>query len=500
MLSVKRKVSCQTNSISKQYPDKTELVILLVLVLLTTIALFCISRYVLQSFPNSADEHAYIFQAQVFAQGRLSAPEHPHQEFLSPFYILTHEGKVFSIFPPGWSLILSIGMFWGVPALVNPIIGGITVLVVFALGWILMGRKGAWISTALTVICPFFLFNGASYFSHPACLLCVMLAIVSLILWDRMEIGIYALLTGFFASLAFITREYTAILLLAIPIVGIARHSFNRKLFIAWFVIGASPFFMFYIYNNQSLTGNWLRPARFLLESERLGFGDRVIRVFDYIETQHYGLTDAIRNLLINCGRLFLWITPGAPLIALWGMWRKRNNKWFRYFAISAFLLPLGYMLYPSDGGNQYGPRFYYESVVFIILLATAGILSLEKSILKRKLLLYIVIVVLTANGFMLWKHGAFYAEQIYDRRALYRLVKRHDLHDAVVFVAVPSGDMTQGDLIRNLPDPADSDVVYAWHLGRRNKELSGSFIGRSFYLFSRDTRTGVLFLKRLSL
>jgi len=483
-----------------QYPGKYELAILIVLALLTIISLFCVSRFILQGFPNSADEHAYLFQAQVFAQGRLSAVEHAQQEFLSPFYILAHEGKVFSVFPPGWPLILSIGMLLGVPAFVNPIIGGITVLVVFALGWILIGRRGAWISTALIVMCPFFLFNSASYFSHPACLLSVLLTILFLILWDHTENGIYALCTGLFASLAFITREYTSILLLVVPIIGIARHSINRKLFIIWFVIGALPLFVFYLYNNQAITGNWLRPARFLLESERLGFGDRVIQVFDYTETQHYGLNDAITNLLSNLGRLFLWAAPGVPLIALWGFWCKRDNPWFRYMAVSALILPLGYILYPSDGGNQYGPRFYYESVVFLAFLATAGILSIWKSIIKKGLFWSFVIVALVANGLLVWKHGVFYAEQIYGRRALYRLVERRDIHDAVVFVAVPSGDMTQGDLIRNLPDPTDSDVVYAWHLGRRNQELSESFKGRSFYLFSRDTRTGVLFLKRLSL
>ena len=35
-----------------------------------------------------------------------------------------------------------------------------------------------------------------------------------------------------------------------------------------------------------------------------------------------------------------------------------------------------------------------------------------------------------------------------------------------------PSGDMTQGDLIRNLPDWEQADVIFAWHLGARNQLL----------------------------
>ena len=66
--------------------------------------------------------------------------------------------------------------------------------------------------------------------------------------------------------------------------------------------------------------------------------------------------------------------------------------------------------------------------------------------------------------------------------------------------MAAPSGDMTQGDLIRNPPDLSGADVIYAWHLGKRNQELEDWFPDRTFYLFGRDARTGLFFLERLAL
>ncbi|MGC9327377.1 MAG: hypothetical protein ACP5I1_07065, partial [Candidatus Hinthialibacter sp.] len=95
--------------------------------------------------------------------------------------------------------------------------------------------------------------------------------------------------------------------------------------------------------------------------------------------------------------------------------------------------------------------------------------------------------------------HGQFFHRQIYERRTLYRLVERRALHNAVVFVSAPSGDMTQGDLIRNPADPQQASVIYAWHLAERNRELAAFFPHRSFYLFGKNPQTGAVFLQRLT-
>ncbi|MBN2328259.1 MAG: hypothetical protein JXR73_14015 [Candidatus Omnitrophica bacterium] len=473
---------------------------LFALSILAAASAFLIGRFVLQDFPNSADEHAYLFQAQLFAGGRLSAPAHPKQEFLSPFFILTHGDKVFSLFPPGWPLLLSLGERAGCPALVNPLLSAGALFLIFALGWKLWGRREAWTAVLLTAISPFFLFNGASYFSHPSCLFSVLLAVYLLIVWERTEWFVWALLAGLAASWAFTIREFTAVLTLTAPLILTFAASKKRVRLLAGLLIGALPLLIFYLYYNQSLTGDWRMPARFLQSSERLGFGDREIQLFDYREIQHYGPVDAMSNLLRNLGKLVLWTAPGLPLFALLGAWRSRKQPWILALACSAALLPVGYILYPSDGGNQYGPRFYYESLGFLSLLAAPFIRDALHRRLAPNQRRAALAALLLAAAALFAMHGRFFHRQIYERRTLYRLVERRGLHNAVVFVSAPSGDMTQGDLIRNPADPRQADVVYAWHLAERNRELAQFFPDRSFFLFGRDPRTGAVFLQRLTL
>jgi len=70
-----------------------------------------------------------------------------------------------------------------------------------------------------------------------------------------------------------------------------------------------------------------------------------------------------------------------------------------------------------------------------------------------------------------------------------------HRLRHAVVVVGSPAGDMTQGDLIRNAPDPDKAEVVFAWDVGERNGQLTKAFPDRTIYFFRRDPESGVFYL-----
>lgn len=477
------------NGIQIRRADAVGIVFVMVMVLMGS---FILNQTVLHDFPNSADEHAYLYQAQLFAEGRLSAPAHPRQDFLSPFFILTHHGRVFSIFPPGWPLILSLGVRLGVPSLVNPCLTALTVPIVYLLGLLLFDRRHAWSSIVFLVLSPFLSFNAASYFSHPACLFGVSLVTLFLVLFIKTERWWLAFAAGCAFSATFAIRELTAVLVLSIPIIWVFWRSRSRYRFVLCFTVGAFPFAWLYVWYNAALTGHWFEFIRFLSPSERLGFGPREIRVFDYVEIQTYGIDDAWKNLIRNTGRLFLWTLPGLPLLAMWGFWRVRTNAWIKIFGISVILLPLGYALYPSDGGNQYGPRFYYESLIFLCLFSS----YFGTLFLKRTRILVGLVGAGILGGILICSHASYIEWKINQRRAIYRLVERSDLHQAVIFVAASSGDMTQGDLIRNSPDPDSANIIYAWNLGKRNRELIESMPDRTFYLFGRDTRTGFNFLE----
>ena len=477
-----------------------DIVWLMILSLFVWFAAVGIGWWILQDFPNSADEHAYRFQSQIFAEGQICAPAHPMQEYLNPFYIIMREEKVFSLFPPGWPAILSIGQRIGRPDLINPLLGAVCVPVIFFCAWALYGRESAWISVLFLVFSPFFLFNSASYFSHSSCLLMVTLALLFMILWLKRERTIFAVIMGVSFSLAFAIRELTAVAALTPLFLFTMVYSRKRVRFLSTFLIGMAPIALIYLWYNAELSGRWFVPLRFLEPSESMGFGTREIRLFDYVEMQEFGPLDALVYLGRNLGRLLLWTVPGLPLLAIAGVWWGRCDRWMRLFAISAVLLLVAYFFYPTEGGNQYGPRFYYESMVFLTILAARGLLFIwHRSKVRewRRMFYYAVVLIVLLDLFSIVYYGNYYQRQIYERRSIYRLVESRKLKNAIVFVGSPSGDMTQGDLIRNPPDLSKADVIYAWDMGRRNIDILKAFPSRIGYFFGENALGGY-YLERI--
>ncbi|RJP26864.1 MAG: hypothetical protein C4527_14340 [Candidatus Omnitrophota bacterium] len=494
MLQAIRKLQSRSFPSDRELWNHVDSMALFMLFLLVSVTVLILSQLVLQDFPNSADEHAYLFQAQIFAAGTISVPAQPQQEFFSPFYIHTYQNTVFSIFPPGWPLLLSLGVRCGYPQIVNPVIAGLTVPALYFLSWLLFGRRNAWITVLLVILSPFFLFNSASYFSHPACFLGILLMTSGFVLWLRSEQVIFAVMAGFFFSGAFTIRELTASALSIVLFVSIFSQTKRKLIFILYFFMGAMPLLSWYLWYNAELSGSWFVPPRFLMPGERLGFGFREIRVFDYVREQYFGPSNALSNLMLNLGRLLIWTFPFTPILAAYGLIRKSNQKWFRTLASVLICLPAVYFFYPSDGGNQYGPRFYYESLGFLAMPAAEAILLLKeygKNRAKRRLMKTIVLFILIIHVIVMAQITFDFAQQIYQRRTLFRLVERRNLHHAIVFVGASSGTMTQGDLIRNPPELSAANVLYAWDQGKKNRELMDRFPERSFYFFGYDRING---------
>ena len=137
---------------------------------LITLALVAINQLVLLDFPNSGDEYVYLYQARTMAGGRLwNAPVTPADVF-AVNYIVQEPLRTFGSFPVGWPLALAAALALHVPAwLVNPVLGALTLGLVWLLGARLYAPHVGVLAAVLVAVSPFFAFNAASYFSHTFC-------------------------------------------------------------------------------------------------------------------------------------------------------------------------------------------------------------------------------------------------------------------------------------------------------------------------------------------
>lgn len=459
-----------------------------------------IGIFVLDDFPNSADEWAYLYQAMTFSEGRITNPAHLLQQALSPFYIHTENRRVFSIFPPGWPWILSLGAWLDAAWWVNPLLSALTAMVLVQLGSRFSDRRASIWAAALLLASPMALLNSASLFSHPAALLSASLATLFVFRWLEAERWHDALAAGIAAGFCVCVREFTALLLLG-PLCVYALISAKSRLSgLFLFLAGAAPWALAYGFHNKATSGLWYSPPRFLLDSECLGFGERTIRVFDYVETLTHTPADGAWNMLSNLGRLAVWTLPGWLLLVLFSAWLLRRDGRAMALAAGAVLVILGYMLYPGDGGNQYGARFYYEAAGLAAPLSAAGVsaLALWLKQLGRRNAAIALAVFLVFAGIQQVILVSSTAAQIDERRTLFKLVDLYELNRALVIVAAPSGDMTQGDLIRNLPDIDNAGVIYAWDLGPGNARILDAFPDRDIYLYGLQGPRNTPFLERI--
>jgi hypothetical protein len=354
--------------------------IALLISLISTIAAAWISSNIFEGIPHLEDEFAYVWQAQVIAQGDLAVPTPPEpKSFLVPF-VVDHEGLRFGKYPLGWPALLSLGELLGLRWLVNPFLAGAAVWLTYRLGSKLLGETIGVLAAGLTATSPFFLMNSGALLSHPWGL---MLSTAFGIAWldtldERMNLPRWLppLTAGLSLGMLALSRPYTA-LAVAVPfgiqgIISLFRdHTTIRKRVIAVGVIAAFVASLHLLW-QYAVTGDPLfNPYLLWWEYDRVGFGPGV-----GVTSQGHNLNLAWQNLKfsLNAGYsdLFGWFKV-SWLFLPFGLWalRKKSKAWpVVSVAPMLMLLYMGYWI----GAWVLGPRYYYEGLYSLTIMTAAGI------------------------------------------------------------------------------------------------------------------------------
>jgi hypothetical protein len=97
------------------------------LALIALVVYVCSAWYVFSGRPLLVDEVLQLYQARLFASGRIAGTVDSAQELFSALFQVERNGRVFSQFPPGGPAVLALGVLIGATWLIVPLCGAFTV-------------------------------------------------------------------------------------------------------------------------------------------------------------------------------------------------------------------------------------------------------------------------------------------------------------------------------------------------------------------------------------
>ncbi len=468
------------------------------------------------------DTVSYLFQAKLFAEGKLSVPAPPEHGFSSSPHINVLNGKWYSKYPFGNALMLMLGVFinapWFIPALATG--GALLFLYLFVKEIYGEIHNGIALTAAvLALVSPATLGMGSTWFSEPVSRFYLSLYLFALLktlncnndasLLTR--IG-YPLLSGFGLGYAFNTRPLSAIVF---GVVGAGltlyhlitqwqqRHDGTQALLgtikrLGFFFI---PFVVLLgvcmSWNAHFTEDPFLFTHTVAQPYDKIGFGARmegydpdIERAFIFtpawaiertwrhilpcISFNALGWGSYHHDLLEDAELSLTWIVAFVPLILPWCLvllpfFHNTRNK---YDVMCLSLLIVNLMLYAvfyfegsTWGYTPVNARYYTESTFlgFIPLVARGMLILYERFKLpeRRGLAIGVGICFLLLSVNIVWSYVRI-GERYQNWGAVYQklppMVSERDIHNAVIFVSQHRGAPIGDYPFKSLEE---ADIVY---------------------------------------
>jgi hypothetical protein len=339
--------------------------------------------FVYRDQPLSMDEYAAVFQSQVFATGHLAGsmpvdlldhlvPEGFQNLFLN---VSKTSGEVSSSYWPSFALLLTPFTWLGIPWACNPVLSGLTVLVLNRLALRLFGSvEAAGMVTLFTLASPVFFADGVSYYSMTAHLLANSLFMLLVLQPTPRRL----LLAGVVGSVALTLHNPVPHILFAVPWFSwlAAQPRPIAKLSILWAA---------YLPLCILLGLGWFMHSGSLASS-----GGPVAGSVGSLHSVANAFAVPTMNLyyarLVGVAKILLWSSPCVFALAFAGAWRARHDARLMTLLASAVLTFVGYLFVWADQGHGWGFRYFHSAWLVLPLLATAFLFKPHASSAAAKL------------------------------------------------------------------------------------------------------------------
>jgi hypothetical protein len=342
--------------------------------------------FYLRGGPRIIDATSYFLEARSLAAGAFSfeVPD-PTASFRGRFLLASPDGhRLGVIFPPGYPLVLSLGVRLGWPLLVGPCLGALLVAATYALARALgQARQVAWLAAGLSVLCGALRYHTADTMSHG---LATLLACTALMLALQRGSRWAPLAAGLCVGLLIATRPVSGAV--SLPLVAYVLRE-NRR---GWLPLlsGIMPGICLLLAQQHALTGTFFGSTQLAYYAAsdapvgcfRYGFGPGIGCRFEhggYVSQflpDGYGFAAALRNFGVRFWLFATDATNAAPLTLLGGYALARHFRSPLLLLGAGILLQaLAYVPFYFDGNYPGGgARFLCEAIPFCqILVARAA-------------------------------------------------------------------------------------------------------------------------------
>jgi hypothetical protein len=322
-----------------------------------------IALEILKATPHFQDDMCYLIRAKWLLAGQPfpDAPLLP-EHFQIPFTYIS-DGKWATVYPIGWPLFLALGESFGAAWILSPLFATLSLWLIWKLGECLGELEISVVSLLLVLTCTLCWIFSASMMTHA-----VSPCLIALSLWcfyqgETRALSRWSFFGGIALGLLFGIRPMTSVavgMVLALFALGKIKTTLRLSLaFAAGVFIGALPV----------LIDNWIVTGKPWLFAYSVGY--------DYKWTwktldANLLVTDSTMALLLP--HAFSWPIPLLGLaLALIPFFTGLATRLHWILLCLYFSIPLAYSGIIFNGAHGFGPRYYFDVIFCLFLLAAHG-------------------------------------------------------------------------------------------------------------------------------
>ncbi len=467
-----------------------------------------ISVVVFDGIPR-VDETTYFFHAKYFSQGMLTLPlpHPPLDEAFGTYLIDSYDGKWFATWPPGWPMVLAVGIIFNVYWLLNPLMAAMSILLFHFFVRSIMDRGTANLITCLMAISPWFLATSSTLMSHTLVYFLILGAWCLLIKTHDRPTFYAPLIAGGLMGMVFLTRPLDGLVIGTLTglwtlIYLKVRTQWTTPLFYGAGCLAVGGLIFPY---NAHLTGSLFQtPLNTYLDklwgigANQLGFGADIGPQPNWGRLDPYpghspfeALVQAQQMFYALNFELFGWGIGSVIFVLIFVLWGKWSKLTAAMLTISALTVS-AYTLYWFSASFYIGPRYWFLIIVPMFILSGSGLILCAKKFREiypsqmapERMTAGIGFLCLCSIFvFMNWLSFNKYPD-FRDGHPEYYILSTQDIYqNSIIFISSDFEDEFENAIWLNNFNSSSTSPLFARDLGmEKNLQVASAYPNRKIY------------------